>query len=114
MFPSTVRWIDRSQPQTLMSATIILYINAALSLLTGGLFSVFALFIVAQVAAGLGIANNRKWGYWLGVAVTGLFILYLIPFFSFAVLLDLIFYGVLLALLLHRQSRSYFRTWFRW
>jgi hypothetical protein len=95
-------------------ATVILYFNAALSLLTGGAFGIGFIFVVGQVAAGLGIANERKWGYWLGVVLTGLFVLWLIAFFSFGALINLIFYGALLGLLLHPQSRSYLKTWFRW
>jgi MFS superfamily sulfate permease-like transporter len=110
---SSLRWVDRSQPQTLLMATVVLYFNAALSVLTGGIFGPGLLLVLGQVAAGLGIANEKKWGYWLGVAVTALFVVILILFFSFAALINLIFYGALLALLLHPQSRAYRRTWFR-
>ena len=35
------RWVDRTQPQTLMMATILMYVNAALDLLLSiGAFSV--------------------------------------------------------------------------
>jgi hypothetical protein len=106
-----MRWVDRSQPQTLMMATMILYINAVFSLLGG--FGLGLALAVGQVAAGLGIANEKKWGYWLGVALTALVVGWLVFFFSFYAVLTLIFYVALLALLLHPQSRSYRKTWFR-
>jgi len=115
---SSLRWIDKTQPQTLMMATMVLYINAAFGLLysqelvrLGGV-PVGALLIAGQVVAGLGIANERKWGYWLGVAMTAVFLLYLVSHFSFASLINTMFYGALLALLLHPQSRGYRRVWF--
>ena len=112
---SSLRWIDRTQPQTLMTATVILYINAAFGLLGGLVFAFGGLGIVlvlGQAAAGLGIANQKKWGYWLGVSLTALYIGLLVVSFSFVVIISLLFYGALLALLLHPQSRSYRRTWF--
>ncbi|HET6874797.1 MAG TPA: hypothetical protein VFH70_08470 [Acidimicrobiales bacterium] len=112
MNPSSMRWVDRSQPQTLMTATLILYINAVLGLL-GGLSLLSLVLVAGQVAAGLGIANEKKWGYWLGVALTALVVGWLVFYFSFYAVLGLIFYIALLALLLHPQSRSYRKTWFR-
>ena len=110
--PNTpLRWLDRSQPQTLMSATILLYINAALGLL-GGLSLISLVFVVGQVAAGLGIANEKKWGYWLGVALTAVIVAWLVLNFAFIAVISLLFYIAMLALLLHPMSRSYRRTWF--
>src|SRR5579863_3323621 len=100
MASSSLRWVDRSQPQTLMTATIILYINAAFSLL-GGFSAISLLLVAGQVAAGLGIANEKKWGYWLGVGLTALIVLYLVYYFSFVSIISLLFYIALLALLLH-------------
>ena len=112
---SSLRWIDRTQPQTLMMATVILYMNSVFGLLDGLLFAfggLGAAVVVGQAAAGLGIANEKKWGYWLGVSMTALFIALMILSFSFVLILNLLFYGALLALLLHPQSRSYRQTWF--
>ncbi len=112
---SSLRWLDRSQPQTLMSATILLYMNAVLGIVFGQVlaFPIGTLLILGQVAAGLGVANEKKWGYWLGVVLTGLWVAFLVGFFSFASVINLLFYIALLALLLHPQSRSYRKTWFR-
>jgi hypothetical protein len=110
------RWVDKSQPQTLMMATILMYINAVLGIIYGqefALFPVGAILILGPVAAGLGIANEKKWGYWLGVVLTALMVAFIVFSFSVGAIISLLFYAVLLALLLHPQSRSYRRTWFR-
>jgi hypothetical protein len=109
------RWVDRTQPQTLMMATVLMYVNAALDLLLSiGAFSVIGLLlIVGQVGAGWGIANEKKWGYWLGVALAVLLVVFTVLHLSFGSIVSLIFYAALLALLLHPQSRAYRRTWFR-
>jgi hypothetical protein len=97
-----------------MMATILLYVNAALSLITGGILSPIGIvFIIGQVAAGLGIANEKKWGYWLGVALMALLVAFLIWYFTPLAILNLLIYGAMLALLLHPQSREYRKVWFR-
>jgi hypothetical protein len=95
-----------------MTATVLLYINAVLALLGG--FGLGLVLVIGQVAAGLGIANEKKWGYWLGVALTALIVAFLVVNFSFVAILNLVFYIALLALLLHPMSRAYRKTWFRW
>ena len=111
------RWVDRSQPQTLMMATVVMYINAVLGI---GAFLVslpLAFFLViCPVAAGWGIANEKKWGYGLGLVMAFLpFVLQLIVFHNpFAAgLITLLFEIALVCLLLHRQSREYQRIWFK-
>jgi hypothetical protein len=108
------RWVDRSQPQTLMMATVVMYINAVLGI---GAFLVslpLAFFLViCPVAAGWGIANEKKWGYWLGLAINVLAVVYLLLRPGFGSVISLLFYIALVALLLHPESRSYRRTWFR-
>jgi hypothetical protein len=107
------RWLDRTQPQTLMMATVLMYINAGLLVITGGVLNpIGAGLFAGQVAAGWGIANEKKWGYWLGVALVALQLAFIVLYLSFASVLNLIFYGALLALLLHPQSRSYRKIWF--
>jgi hypothetical protein len=108
------RWLDRTQPQTLMMATLLMYINAGLAIIDGAvLYPIGAVLVVGQVAAGWGIANEKKWGYWLGVALAVLLVVFTVLHLSFGSIVSLIFYAALLALLLHPQSRSYRRTWFR-
>jgi peptidoglycan/LPS O-acetylase OafA/YrhL len=124
----TRRWTNPSQPQTLYLAVVLFYINAVMSLIFGnavgqffGLLGALA-FIVGSVAAGLGIANEKKWGYILGVATA---VFQLVPYliivavdgvgvvFNFPFLISVIFPVVLFALLVHPMSRDYQRIWFR-
>ena len=109
------RWLDRTQPQTLYMATIIMYINAVFGIIDRAafVFPLGTLLVLGPVAAGWGIANEKKWGYWLGVALTALEVAFLVLYFSFGAVINLLFYGALLALLLHPQSRAYRKTWFR-
>jgi uncharacterized membrane protein (DUF2068 family) len=118
----TRRWTNPTQPQTLQIAVYLLYINAVFTALLGGIMSPIGIaFVVGQAAAGFGIANDKRWGYWLGVAVATIG---LIPFviaiandgigsaLSFNFLLSLIMPLALFGLLLHQQSREYQRIWF--
>jgi hypothetical protein len=111
------RWVNPTQPQTLQIAVFLLYLNGIFTLLFGGLFYTWGLIVIAgSVAAGYGIANERKWGYGLGIAMAFL------PF-ALAILtganilgggiLNLLFEVALVALLLHPQSRDYQRIWFK-
>jgi hypothetical protein len=118
------RWLDKTQPQTLMMATLLMYVNAGWALL-GFLASphrlisspfgliLLLVLVIGPVAAGWGVANDRKWGYWLGVVLSVLTVLYLLYYFSFVSIVSLLFYGALVALLLHPQSRAYRRIWFK-
>jgi hypothetical protein len=98
-------------------AVVLLYLNAAFTAISGGLFDPVLLAIVAGgVAAGYGIANEKKWGYAFGIAMAVLpFVLRLVflsnPFGTD--LITLMFQIALLALLLHPQSREYQRIWFK-
>ena len=116
----TRRWVNQSQPQTLVIAVLLLYFDAVFFALFGGLFSPFGLLLIAgSVGAGYGIANERKWGYWLGIAMAawGLlpYVLRLLGYGSLAGvgLLSLIFAVAKFALLIHPQSREYQRIWFK-
>jgi hypothetical protein len=116
---ANTQWLDRSQPQPLYMANILLYINAVfwvLALFEGvGFFGILAL---GALFAGLGIANEKKAGYWGGVVVAGLNFLALVlilvvggaNIFTF---INILFAAALLALLLHPLSRSYQRIWFK-
>ena len=112
----TRRWTNPSQPQTLQIAVFLLYINSFFALIGGGLFSRFGLLVVVGgVGAGFGIANERKWGYGLGLLMAFLpFILALAYHVSIlgVGLINLAFEIALVALLLHPQSRDYQRIWF--
>ena len=113
------RWMNTSQPQTLQIAVFLLYADAVLIALYGGLGSLFGIaIIIGSVAAGFGISNEQKWGYGLGIAMAFLpFLLNLqrngITGILGGDLLALMFQIALVALLLHPQSREYQRIWFK-
>jgi hypothetical protein len=113
----TRRWLNPTQPQTLQIAVFLLYINAAFLVLYGAIYTGLGLLIgAAYVAGGYGIANERKWGYGLGVGVSVLpFVIRLIarsPLVG-GDILNFMFEVALVALLLHPQSRDYQRIWFK-
>ncbi len=115
------RWLNPAQPQTLQIAVMLLYLSAAFGLfgmlVRGSLFPALVLIVAAQAAGAYGIANERRWGYWLALAAA------LLPFVLAFLLtgnpilagdpLSLLFQIALVALLVHPQSRDYRRIWFR-
>jgi hypothetical protein len=111
------RFLNRSQPQTLYMAVILCYIDVLFNLL-GGLGG---LTLIGFVLAGgaYGIANEKKWGYSLAVGGSIVQVLVLFAYLGVATLtnlsglIDLIFFGALVGLLLHPMSRDYQRIWFR-
>jgi hypothetical protein len=120
------KWLDRTQPQTLYMATILMYFSAALNLLFG--FTSFGirifgvahilpfvgiLLIAGQVGGGWGIANEKKWGYYVALVAAVLLLAETLSWFSSSSAINLIFEIALVALLLHPQSREYRRIWFR-
>lgn len=113
------RWFPKGQPQTLQIAVALLYWNAALSLLfglvAGGLGLLELVVLGASVAGAFGVANERKWGYVVAVAVAVLQLGLLIAIGGLlgGGLFSLIFQVALVALLLHPMSRSYYKLWFR-
>lgn len=115
------QWLNRSQPQTLQNATILCYLAAVFGVIGGvpSTSKIAALFIVVGLAVGgWGIANEKRWAYVLAVAAAGLQVaFYLIIFgadvFRIDVILSFGFDVALVALLLHPQSRSYQRIWFK-
>ncbi len=113
---ATHKWLDRTQPQTLQIATMIMYINAVFDLIGGVAFLLFPIGVVmtlGSVAAGLGIANEKKVGYWLGVAIALLPLVLIATGRLGATLISLLFEVALVALLVHPQSRGYQKTWFK-
>lgn len=118
----TQRWINQTQPQTLVIAVFLMYFDAAFAVL-GVLFGTFiglvTLVELSGIAAGWGIANERKWGYWLGIGIAAFgllpYVLYLMgggDIFN-ANPIGLLFAIAKFALLVHPQSRDYQRIWFK-
>ncbi|MEM9036218.1 MAG: hypothetical protein AAGA99_06590 [Actinomycetota bacterium] len=114
------RWTSPNQPQTLQIAVFLMYFRAIFSLLGARVLFVPAALvlplIIGLVAGALGIANEKRWGYIVGLVVAAVPVLYEIRFLvqgEYEVLIQLLFDGALLALLLHPMSRDYQRIWFR-
>lgn len=133
----TRRWFNQAQPQTLQIATFLLYAGGAFMLLFlaldratsvhAGLYylvddvglSRLGMLVLAgaHIAAGYGLANERKWSYPVALACAGISIA--LNLYSstqpgekvdlFGLITDI----ALLALLLHNQSRDYQRIWFK-
>ena len=116
-------WVNRQQPQTLYIAQLLLYFHGGISLVFAMLgvqsLTVDSLVIaVGEVMAAFGIANERRWGYKLGVvvAVVPLVLVLLLavtdtPRWLWANPIRLMFDVALVALLLHPMSRNYQRYW---
>jgi hypothetical protein len=121
----TRRWTNPTQPQTLQIAVFLLYIEAVFGVLFGQVFFLFPvglLLVAGQAASGFGIANERKWGYWLAVAIATLGLLPIVftivadgvtGILSLSFIITMLFPVALFALLLHPMSRDYQRIWFR-
>ena len=111
------RFINRSQPQTLYMAVILCYLTVLFNLL--GPYPALVLVGFVLAIGAYGIANEQKWGYSVAVGASIFQILLLFAyarsstFTDLGPLLDLIFYGALVALLLHPMSRDYQRIWFK-
>jgi hypothetical protein len=120
------RYVNQSLPQTLYIATVLLYISAAFGLIFGSAVFQFGpviglAILIGKAAAGYGIANEKRWGYILGVATAGAT---LVPFALVVVadgigvllrpllLIYMVFPVALFVALVHPQSREYQRIWF--
>lgn len=119
------RWFNQSQPQTLQTATIFLYIGAAFALIGGipsGIGALFALLAIGGGASAWGIANSRKWGYISGIVVA------VAPFaydlmgiahigvsfgITFNMVVALLIQAAIVTVLLHPMSREHVRVWFK-
>jgi len=118
------RWFNPSQPQTLQIAVWLLYFNAVGGLIFGSVYITLGVFLglIALVgcgAAAFGIANEQRWGYLLGVAMSLLQVLLIVGvvgilgLFKGVALISFLFAVALVALLLHPMSRDYQRIWFK-
>ena len=114
----TRRWFNPQLPQTLQGAVLFSYLNAAIAifgLLSGA--SPLAFVIVLGGVGAFGIANERRWGYYLCIAAASCFLvvqvlLFFVSPFIFSSLINLLFSVFLMALLLHPMSRSFQRIYF--
>ena len=141
----TTRWINRSLPQLLYFSSILLYFDAGFGFLgvlspsIGGSAYFFVQWFLVDnaslnssvtltklivliasalyVFAGWGIANEKKVGWMVGVAVSSVAVV--LPFVTYgfgiigtSYIITLAFNIALVALLVHPQSRDYQRIWF--
>jgi hypothetical protein len=118
------RWLNPTQPQTLQIGVMLLYVNAALGLLSliiGGAAGLLGIAIIAaEILGAYGIANERKWGYIVGLVAAilplALVVLAIIAGAGGVLglgIIGILFQIALVALLLHPQSREYQRIWFK-
>ncbi len=115
------RWFNPHLPQTLQIGVLLLYFDAFLMFLSREFaLALGLLLIVGFVAGALGISNEKKWGYLVGLAAASLRVLLTLTlvslgdiFNSLDLLLGFMFDVALVALLAHPQSREYQKIWFR-
>lgn len=108
------RWTNSSLPQTLQIGMILLYIDAVFGVIFGRVFffPIGTALVVGAAAAGLGIANEKRWGWVLGVAVSAVSLGFYLLAFEAALILTLVFAVAQLLLLVHPQSRQHQKIWF--
>jgi hypothetical protein len=112
------RFLNPSQPQTLVNATILCYLQAFFGLIGSGGLAAIILVSVGQGAGGFGIANEKRWGYGLALVSAVLNVVAWLYYFgtevfAFPVIISFGFAVLLVALLVHPMSRNYQRIWFR-
>ena len=91
-------------------AVLLFYFRAVMSVLLGGFLSPLGLLLTAaSIGSGFGIANEKRWGYVLGLVTAGIGVIFVLGGGN---LISLLFAIALVALLLHPQSRDYQRIWF--
>lgn len=95
------------------------YLNAAFALIFTLIFGLqpFLLVFVLLAGAAFGIANEKRVAYWAGVVLACLYLVAVVAAMviggGLSGILNLLFAGILVALLLHPESRHYQRIWFR-
>ncbi len=115
------KWINPHQPQTLYMGVILCYVQAVFALLSLGSLGggIGLLVVVGLGAGGFGIANEKKWGY---IAAVSAAVLQVVLFLgsgglgalgNVQVLFGFAFDVLLVVLLVHPNSRSYQRIWFK-
>ena len=110
------KFLNRYQPQTLVSGTMLCYVQAFFALIS--LAPILLIFALGLGFGGYGIANDKKWGYGLGVVMAFLPFALRVHYRGWSEILgrdliNTIFEIALVALLLHPQSRDYQRIWFK-
>ena len=115
-----MRWFNPHQPQTLQSAVVLLYVLTIpflIGAISGGVQVYGLVLILLSWGSGIGIANDKRWAYPLGIVAAVLpvaFIVFIAVRFHLLAVnwIALMFQVALFVLLVHRQSREYVRIWF--
>ena len=113
---SEQRFLNQFQPQTLVIATMLCYLEGVLGVLSFSPVRVLGGLLLAL--GGYGLANEKRWGYALATAMAVLQVVLFVLLFGadvlrFPFILTLLFDVGLVALLLHPMSREYQRIWFK-
>ena len=99
-------WLNRLHPQTLLSATMLLYIEGLFNLVRGPFLAMVG---GAMFPAAWGLANDRRWGWRLGVMAASLAVVWRLWQYGLgnpvSTALSLLFPVVLLILLLTHPDR---------
>ncbi len=106
------RWLNRHQPQTLLTATMLLYLEGLFSLLRGS--PILLLVGLLMFPSAYLIANDRRIGWKMAVTLAAVGIIDRIRIVGpdIQLFLALLFPTILLCLLLHPMSREHQRHWF--
>ena len=123
------QWLNRSHPPMLQIAVFLCYFEAISGLLgllglnTGPLANSREVFLFIALGSGLGgvgVANDKKWGYWLALAAASVHIVmfFVVPpglflFLGTSLVISFIFNAALVGLLAHPESREYQKIWFK-
>ena len=113
---SEQRFVNQFQPQTLVVATMLCYLEGVFGVLSFSPLRMLGGVLLAL--GGFGLANEKRWGYGLAtvmavVQVALLVLGYGADVLRFPLILTLLFDVGLVALLLHPMSREYQRIWFK-
>jgi hypothetical protein len=113
-----LKWVNPHQPQTLYMGVILCYIQGVFAILSYPTFGAWVFVIlIGLVGGGFGIANEKKWGYFLAVATAVLQVGVVLGsganLGDLSVIIELGFDVALVVLLAHPMSRSYQRIWFK-
>jgi hypothetical protein len=111
------RWINQTHPQTLLLGTYLLYFDAFWAVVNAFLFRsagpIQILLGAGAAAAGYGIANDKKVGWYVGIVVSVVGLALRLLLFGLGDAIGLLFAVAQVALLVHPMSRNYVKTWFR-
>ena len=116
---SNYQWFNRNLPQTLVNAQMLCYFSGVRNLLNGSVSSPIGfLFTAGLIGGAFGIANEKTWGYFIALITAAISVLYPISVlgidvFRFGPVINIMFDVALVVLLVHPQSRSHQKVWFR-